>query len=86
LPDRPPSALQIKGSTGRGGGLRMAVFAVGKSIYFWIPYKYRHKILFWFYRNLGFLFAGLFHYQNWRNNQMPAQSGVVHGEHNLIDI
>ncbi|GAB4578739.1 MAG: hypothetical protein Fur0022_14750 [Anaerolineales bacterium] len=62
---------------------RGPLYALGKKIYWRIPSKTRQKLLAWSYRNLGFLFAGMPHYENWRNSRNNIQ---VTTQSNLIDL
>jgi HAD superfamily hydrolase (TIGR01549 family) len=82
-PDHSPAALPMGR---RGRGIRSLLTSVARSLYLRIPLKYRHRILFWSYRHFGWLFAGLPHYQMWKNGQAGGQAASGQSRHNLIDI
>lgn len=63
--------------------LQVSIYTLGKKIYRRIPYKFRQKLLYWSYQNLGFLLAGMPHYENWRRNHSSKQFNT---QPSLIDI
>ena len=80
-----PLAAQVAKKTKQLNGLRNRIYKVGEEIYRHIPHKFRQKILYWSYQNLGFLFRGMHHYENWQNSRTHGQSNAYY-QHNIIDI
>lgn len=62
---------------------RGPLYNLGKKIYWSIPYSSRQKILHWAYQNLGALFTGMPHYENWHNNRSLIR---FNPQANLIDL
>ncbi|HNB51597.1 MAG TPA: rhamnan synthesis F family protein, partial [Anaerolineales bacterium] len=69
--------------TGKRRDRRGPVYQLGKKIYWRIPYKSRQKLLPWSYQNLGGLFNGMPHYENWRSSRSLLQ---YNAQPNLIEI
>jgi len=85
---RAPNPLQdfqksAKPRMNRLGGLRNAIYNLGGRLFWRIPYKSRLRLLYWTYQNIGFMFAGMPHYENWRNS---GSSTLIHIQSYLIDI
>lgn len=57
------------------GGVRARLLHHGKRLYWRVPAQYRTPLLSWSYRNLGPLFKGLPHYEQWRSS--GAYSGSL---------
>jgi predicted HAD superfamily hydrolase len=79
-----PLAAQVAKSE-RSNRLRDNIYQIGKKVYWYIPHKYRRNILYWAYQNLGFLFRGRLHYDNWRKSRGYTKINAFY-QHNLIDI
>lgn len=62
---------------------RGSLYQLGKMVYWKMPFKLRQKFLPWAYKNLGVLFAGMPHFENWRNNRSLVP---LNAQSNLIDL
>lgn len=82
LPNASPAAYSIprqpKRQTSRG-----ALYSFGKTVYWRLPFKVRQNLLRWGYQNMGALFAGMPHFENWRNNRTFIPLGA---QSNLVDL
>jgi len=65
-------------------GLRARLLHHGKSIYYRLPPRYRTPVLHWGYRNLGPLFKGMPHFEQWKTAPIPF-TGTSGGDLLLID-
>jgi predicted HAD superfamily hydrolase len=65
-------------------GIRKLYYEIGKLLYWFIPFKYRQKIIMWAYKNIGFLLNGMPNYENWRNNLYASLHIGI--QSNLLDI
>ncbi len=61
------------------------IYKTGRKIYWWLPPKYRRKLVHWSYGHVGFLFTGLPDYRNWRNSRTNVQADILSLQ-NLINI
>lgn len=80
-PSTPRSSIRRTARGKRRDG-RGPLYNLGKKIYWAIPYTPRQRLLRWTYQNLGELFTGMPHYENWRNDRTL----LVHPQANLIDL
>ena len=76
---------ESKEESGPGKRMRNYFYKLGKKFYWAIPPKIRQRILFFVFRNLGFLFKGMPRYEIWRNSRAFAQSNAQF-HHNLLNI
>lgn len=86
-PDRARHHLttQVRKESVRLRRLRNYIYQIGKKIYWFIPLKYRRRILDWAYQNLGFLFRDMPHKKNWRKNRAYVQNNA-YLQNNLVDF
>ena len=56
-------------------GLQSDLYRIGKQFYHAIPPRHRNRILQWSYRNAPFIFRGMPHYENWKNNMECTKAG-----------
>lgn len=67
------------------GILQVFIHKAGRRVYRNIPSRYRLKVLYLAYRNIGFLFRGMPHYENWRSIHAHVQD-TNYSQNYLVDI
>ncbi len=65
--------------------LRYRIYIMGRAVFRRVSPRFRHKILYWLYRNVGFLFREMPHYENWRTGRVYGENGTS-WQHYLIEI
>ncbi|MHC1728005.1 MAG: rhamnan synthesis F family protein [Syntrophobacteraceae bacterium] len=72
-------------SAEQSNGVRRELYHFGKRIYRWMPLRYRDRLIQRVYENIGFLFGGMPHYENWLISQTHVWTNS-YASSSLIDI